>query len=226
MVAETLFPKIQRKAHFFALILLIFGGFNYLALVFFNTTIVQKVVGYGAIGRLIYAAIGVAAVAVAFHRDTYLPFLGETVVPACDILAERIPEGADVRVKVRVPPGSKILYWAAEPSNAGAENLRDWRQAYANFKNIGITVADQRGHAYLKARSPGPYRVPFKGRLDPHIHYRTCQPNGLMGRVETVFISDAGEAMAADPMAPTISQIYSQPVEGFSPEAEYPILRS
>lgn len=221
---------IQRKAHFFALILLIFGGFNYLTLVIFNTTIVQKIFGYGLVGRLIYGIIGASAVAVAFNRDTYLPFLGETVVPACDILSERIPEGADIRVKVRVPPGSKVLYWAAEPANEGLEAVRDWRDAYARFKNIGITVADVRGHAYLKVRSPGSYRVPYKGRIDPHVHYRTCQQNGMMSRVETVFISDAGEAIAAD-TTPTIGSYikYGQPVDIYvptSPDPDAPIQRS
>ncbi len=224
MVAETVFPKIQKKIHFFALILLIFGGFNYLALVFFNTTIVQKLVGYGAVGRLIYALIGVAAVAVAFHRDTYLPFLGETVVPACDILAERIPEGANLRVKVRVPPGSKILYWAAEPEMAAAEHERDWREAYARYKNIGITVADQRGHAFLKVRNPGAYRVPYKGRIEPHIHYRICMPNGMMSRIETVFVSDVGEAIAADNTGGIAT--YGQPVEHFVPDPDTPIQSS
>ena len=129
-----------------------------------------------------------------FNRETYLPFLGEAVIPSCDILQERIPEDANTVVKVRTKPNAKVLYWAAEPSTEGLDKMRDWRQAYAKFRNAGITVADVCGNAYLKVRNPGPYRVPFKGRLDPHVHYRVCQQDGMMSRIETVFISDAGDA--------------------------------
>lgn len=198
MAGEKFMPAWQRKAHLVAIILLIFGGINYGTLVLFNTTIVQKVFGYGLLGRLIYGLIAVAAIAIMFHRDTYLPFLGETVMPACNILQERIPEGANTVLKVRVAPHAKVLYWAAEPTTEGLDRMRDWRVAYDKFKNAGITSADVRGNAYLKVRNPGPYRVPFKGRLDPHVHYRVCQQDGMMSRIETIFISDAGDAFAGD----------------------------
>jgi uncharacterized membrane protein YuzA (DUF378 family) len=186
--------KVHRFAHLIAIALLIFGGLNYGALVLFGTTIVQMVVGFGLVARVIYAAIALSAVAIMFHRDTYLPFLGPAVMPACNLLAERIPEGATVAVKARVPPGAKVLYWAAEPSTEGLDKVNDWREAYAQFKNAGVTVADMRGHAYLKVRPPQPYSVPFKGRLDSHVHYRVCQQDGMMGRIETLFLTGAGAA--------------------------------
>jgi uncharacterized membrane protein YuzA (DUF378 family) len=193
MVEERL-EKVQRIAHLIGIILLIFGGLNYGALVLFGTTIVQKLVGFGLAARIIYAAIALSAVALMFHRDTYLPFLGPAVMPACNLLAERIPEGATLSVKARVPPGAKVLYWAAEPSTEGLDKVNDWREAYAQFKNAGVTVADVRGHAYLKVRPPQTYSVPFKGRLDPHVHYRVCQQDGMMGRIETLFLTGAGAA--------------------------------
>ena len=192
--------RVQRFAHLIAIALLIFGGLNYGALVLFGTTIVQMVVGFGLVARVIYAAIALSAVAIMFHRDTYLPFLGPAVMPACNLLAERIPEGATVAVKARVPPGAKVLYWAAEPSTEGLDKVNDWREAYAQFKNAGVTVADMRGHAYLKVRPPQPYSVPFKGRLDSHVHYRVCQQDGMMGRIETLFLTGAG-ATAGDAAA-------------------------
>lgn len=193
-MAEERLEKVQRIAHLIAIVLLIFGGLNYGALVLFGTTIVQKVIGFGLVARIIYAAIALSALAVMFHRDTYLPFLGPAVMPACNLLAERIPEGATVAVKARVPPGAKVLYWAAEPSTEGLDKVNDWRAAYAQFKNAGVTVADIRGHAYLKVRPPQKYTVPFKGRLDPHVHYRVCHQDGMMGRIETLFLTEAGAA--------------------------------
>lgn len=193
-MAEEQLERVKRFAHLIAIVLLIFGGLNYGALVLFGSTIVQKVVGFGLAARVIYAAIALSAVAIMFNRDTYLPFLGPAVMPACNLLAERIPEGATLSVKARVPPGAKVLYWAAEPSTEGLDKVNDWREAYAQFKNAGVTVADTRGHAYLKVRPPQPYSVPFKGQIDRHVHYRVCQQNGMMGRIETLFLTEAGAA--------------------------------
>jgi hypothetical protein len=137
-----------------------------------------------------------------FHRDTYLPFLGETVTPACSILAERIPEGATTTLKVRVAPGAKVLYWAAEPGSEGLDKIHDWRQAYAQFKNAGVTVADIRGNAFLKVRPPQPYTVPFRGTLDPHVHYRVCQQDGMMSRIETMFLTGEGAFASGSTPAP------------------------
>jgi len=30
--------------------------------------------------------------------------------------------------------------------------------------------------------------VPFKGRLEPHIHFRVEEEHGFLGRVQTVFV--------------------------------------
>lgn len=192
-----------RALYSIAIILLIVGGINYGYLLLMGGSAIQHFFGlfmtaYGAatITRVIYVFIAIAALALMFRRDTYLPFLGETVVPVCNILAERIPEGANMEVKVRVAPGARVLYWAAEPATEGLKHIVDWRQAYAKFKNAGVTVADMRGHALLKVRTPQPYTVPMKGQLGPHVHYRVCQQDGVMSRIETVFLTDVG-AIAA-----------------------------
>jgi uncharacterized membrane protein YuzA (DUF378 family) len=196
--------KLQRIPHMVAMIFLIFGGLNYGSLVLFGTTLVQKLVGFGLGARILYSLIALSAVALMFHRDTYLPFLGETVAPACSILAERVPEGATTVVKVRVAPGAKVLYWAAEPGSEGLDKVHDWREAYAQFKNAGVTVADVRGNAFLKVRPPQPYTVPFRGTLDPHVHYRVCQQDGMMGRIETMFLTGEGAfASGSQVAAPT-----------------------
>ena len=195
---------LQRLPHMIATIFLIFGGLNYGALVLFGTTLVQKLVGFGIAARILYSLIALSAVTIMFNRDTYLPFLGETVLPPCSILAERVPEGATKVVKVRVAPGAKVLYWAAEPGTEGLDKVHDWRDAYAQFKNAGVTVADVRGNAYLKVRPPQPYTVPFRGTLDPHVHYRVCQQDGMMSRIETMFLTGEGAfASGSQTAAPT-----------------------
>lgn len=129
--------------------------------------------------------IGASALWIGFTRDTYLPFLGETVMP-CSILKDSIPEDATHYAKVKVVPGAKILFWAAEPENEDLDALKDWRQAYLGFKNAGVVTAGVDGIAVLRFRDPQPYKVPLAGALKSHVHYRTCVNQGLLGRVETI----------------------------------------
>ncbi len=181
----------KKWAYKIAMIFLIVAALNYGFVAMFRFGFLELIFGRGLPARIAYGLIGLAALTIMFDRDTYLPFLGETVMPP-SVLAERLPSGASVAVKVRVPPGSKVMYWAAEPETEGLEKLTDWREAYQAYENAGVTHADSRGYAILKVRPPRAYAVPFRGRIDPHVHYRVCHPDGLMGRVETVFLADVG----------------------------------
>jgi len=126
----------------------------------------------------------------AFHRSTYLPFLGETVIP-CSLLKEQEPEKADYEKRVDIEGvGRKVMYWAAEPDTKHLSELNDWRKAYLGFHNAGVTTVTGEGVAVLKVRKPQPYTVPVKGRLEAHIHYRVCGDNGFLGPVQTVFLDE------------------------------------
>ncbi len=172
-----------------AVVLILIGAINWLLIGLFQTNLVESIFGTGFLARTIYILVGVAALSIAFNRDTYLPFLGETVLP-CSIIPERTPPGATKELKVPAPVGAKVLYWAAEPAMEGLKNIPDWQTAYAQYENAGVTVADSTGMATLKVRAPQAYTVPFKGRLEPHIHYRICSNTGMMGRIKTVFVND------------------------------------
>jgi len=52
-------------------------------------------------------------------------------------------------------------------------------------------VADATGVATLRFRGlPQSYKVPFMGRLEPHVHFRICDENGIMGKVQSKFIKN------------------------------------
>ncbi len=173
-----------------AIILLIIGALNWLSVGVFKINPLEKVTGTNSwIARTIYFLVGASALYIMFNRDTYLPFLGETVLP-CAALAEHTPENADIQLEVKVPPRAKVLYWAAEPSTEGLKKLNDWRGAYLKYMNMGVTTANSQGVAVLRVRHPQPYTVPWKGRLEPHIHFRICGDNGMLSRIKTVFLSD------------------------------------
>ncbi len=150
---------------------------------------------------IVFAFAGISAILIGFSRDTYLPFLGETVVP-CSILKEHIPEHATHFAKVKVNPGAKVMYWASESVNSELHELNDWRKAYLGFKNAGVVVADEKGIATLRFRKPQEYTVSLKGKLEAHVHYRTCMTDGMLGRIETTTVFQMGEGYENVPKFP------------------------
>jgi uncharacterized membrane protein YuzA (DUF378 family) len=189
-IEQLLDPIFARTLLFkIGMIFLIIAGINAFFLNLFKLNFIEEVLGNGPVSKLFYFFVGVAAMTVMFDRDTYLPFLGQMVAP-CSVLQDSIPSGATVSVNVKVPPKTKVLYWAAEPTNMNFEKLNNWKDAYLNFDNAGVTTSDEKGIAILKIRQPQPYTVVLKGKLDAHIHYRVCGPIGWMGRVQTVKVSE------------------------------------
>lgn len=172
-----------------AVVLLVIGGLNWGLVGAFGWNAVTALLGRGWLANLVYVLVGVAAIVVGLRRDSYLPFLGETVMP-CSLMPDRIPDHADTQVTVHgLQPGAKVLYWATEPATEGLERIKDWRKAYLEFANAGVTTADDGGRAILRVRRPQPYTVPMKGRLEAHVHWRACGEDGLVGPVNTEFLS-------------------------------------
>lgn len=173
-------------------LLLIVGGFNAGLVVLTGKDMISTLLGRRSImTNALFLGMGIAALSLAFCRDFYLPFLGQTVMP-CSLLTEHTPEGADTSVRVQVRPGAKVMYWAAEPENAELKEIQDWRKAYLGFRNAGVAIANEDGIAELKVRKPQAYSVPLKGTLEAHVHYRVCGDDGMMDRVETTFVGAAG----------------------------------
>jgi uncharacterized membrane protein YuzA (DUF378 family) len=177
-----------RWAHLVAMVFVIVGALNLGLLGITGKNVVQMLLGVSG-ARLIYLVVGLCAIFVAMQRETYLPFLGETVVP-CSVLQERVPDHADTSVSLHgLNPGAKVLYWASEPATDGLARINDWRKAYLDFANAGVAVVDKGGHAVLRVRRPQQYTVPLKGTLEAHVHWRSCGDNGFLGPVETTGLS-------------------------------------
>ena len=133
------------------------------------------------LSKIIYLIVGLSALGL-FKRDLFLPFLGKTVYP-CPSLKEKIPNHADSKIIVNVKPNSNVVYWAADKNNNKIDNPWD---AYEKYANAGVVKSDSDGKAVLKFKFPAQYSVPRKGLLPPHVHYRVCEGNGMMSRIETV----------------------------------------
>jgi hypothetical protein len=173
------------------MVLLIAGGLNWLSVAIFDCNLVASVFGDGVISKVIYILVGLSALGVMLDRDTYLPFLGPMVAP-CTVLENREPPGATKEIKVIVPANSKVIYWAAEPGAENMKELKSWKDAYVKYENAGVATANADGIAVLKVRPPQSYKVPFKGKIESHVHYRVCGDAGWMGSIQSAFINHDG----------------------------------
>ena len=177
-----------KLGHKLAVVLLVVGALNWGLIGAMRVNFVERLFGKGLASRGIYILVGLAALSIAFNRDTYLPFLGESVFP-CSVLTDQVPAGATRSVQVQVTPGAKVIYWASEPADSDG-SIPNFEGAYRQYLNAGVTTADDTGLAVLKVREPQTYTVPIKGRLDSHVHFRVCGPNGFIGRIKTIFVED------------------------------------
>lgn len=183
---------LQKSIHKLAMILVIVG-----AIVWFiygvtagRINVVERLFGLASkslFARAIFILVGLAAAYVMFDRDLYLPFLGETVIPN-GALPEKTPERWNEKAVVDVPANTKIVFWAAEP--ATSDSMKGPAEAYGAYENAGVTISSSEGKAELRVRRPQSYKVPVRGVLEPHIHYRIYTSEGMLGRIKTVFLKD------------------------------------
>ena len=138
--------------------------------------------------RIIYVVVAISALILAFQRDTWLPFLGESVLPGA-VLALKTNSG-DTTVDVKVKPLAKVAYWAAKPeSNSdGPDAVPPVKAAYDDFENSGVVVANDNGLATLVFNKGTSYVVPSGRKIESHVHYREFGEDGMMGPVKSVFI--------------------------------------
>jgi uncharacterized membrane protein YuzA (DUF378 family) len=179
--------SIVKKIYAIAILFLIVGGIAWGWMGMMGKNPVSQAMGKYA--WIVYGTVGISALLVLLvGRNAFLPFLGPTVFP-CAVIADKVPENADTTVEVLVRPGAKVLYWGAEPDNEGLRRLRTWKEAYGRYNNVGVATADDMGRAVLKLRKPQSYKVPMKGSIESHVHYRICTNDGWLSQVETYMIS-------------------------------------
>lgn len=185
---------MEKKLNKVAIFLVIVGGFNWLTAVFMKKDLVATFLP-NLLAKAVYLTVGIATLFIAFKRDTYLPFLGESVVP-CAAFAARTPDNANQEVTITTLPKTKVVYWASEPKNDASGNLNNWDDAYNDFTNAGVAISDDKGKAILRFRGPPQsYKVPYKGKINSHVHFRVCDSFGIIGPVQSYFL-DSGRIEA------------------------------
>jgi uncharacterized membrane protein YuzA (DUF378 family) len=178
----------MKYLHMLVIFLVLVGGVNWLSIGTTGQDLVRMALPPRH-AKWVYIAVGLAAFSLLFSKDMYLPFLGETVLPGGS-LQQKTPQSANDQVSIKTTPNAKVVYWATEPNPTQGKTLPSWEEAYDEYENSGVAVADGQGNAILRFRgTPQPYTVPIHGRLEPHIHFRVSGKNGMMGPVQTVFLS-------------------------------------
>lgn len=177
-----------------AIILVLIGAINWGFIALFQIDLVKKLFPR-CTQTLIYILVAIAAVYLAIQRDTYLPFLGESVFPA-NLLTERVPTKFNLQVPVQVAPNSYVVYWASTEPGTGAETP-NWKMAYDQYQNSGIVRSNEQGLATLKLNCPQRYTVGlFNNTLYKHVHYRVAKDNIWLSRVMTVNVEKQCEGFA------------------------------
>lgn len=182
--------SVQINLHIFLIVLVLVGSINWGLVGIFNFDLVKK---FGSlfgnkmqnnVSSFIYILVGMAALILLFHRNTYLPFLGHTVMP--NPLNDSIPSGDLITKTIKnLPPNVKVIYWASLPSDKTIDNPYD---AYGNYTNQGVTTTNSNGEAELKVLKPSSYKVSLKGTLKQHIHYRYWKSSGMASSLYTIKI--------------------------------------
>ena len=179
-------PEVRAMRYkIFRRIAVIFVLALFVVLAALNRVNILRVNSSGIFGTL-HLLVAVASVLyLVFDRDSYLPFLGECVLPT-SLLAAKTPQDATFTVDVHAHPGAThIMYWASESGAGLAPNPYD---AYGNFSNAGIVKATSAGITTLPVRCPRQYTA--GGRTLPrHVHYRSIYKSGIAGPVQTVQIT-------------------------------------
>ena len=189
---------IQKKSmmvylHMICVILVLVGGFNWGLQGFLNFNLVkfinENTFNSPVFENGVYILVGISALYLASNRNTYLPFLGDTVIAPSlihDIGVER--KNATVVVEVDAEGASSVMYWAADPLTGEKDGEKFAYDAYGEFKNAGVAEVIN-GKATLKVECPQKYWVKkfgvMKKTLPKHVHYRLIYPTGWVSEVLT-----------------------------------------
>ena len=129
----------------------------------------------------IYVIVALAAIVLILNRNTWLPFLGKTVVPG-SLFNLHTPPNANKVLSVNVKPNSKVIYWAA----LGNSENQSVETAYNHYENCGVVMSDNHGVASLLIMDGYGYNTNI-GHINKHIHYRVCYDRGMMGEVKIIY---------------------------------------
>lgn len=144
---------------------------------------IDSFIGYN-ISKIIYFFTGIFIVLLAIKKQTWLPFLGDTIIPS--ILMPETKNVGDTTIKIKIMPNTKVAYWSSLPSTK--ENI-SVEKAYGDYSNAGVSKSNNDGYASLTFNKGSGYIVPSGRFIKPHIHYRELYDEySMIGPVKTIYL--------------------------------------
>ena len=185
---------LEAKINMIIIGIVIIGALNWLTIVFgydlvdiLNRFINKLFNSNLPINNYIYIIIGFSAIYIASRRTTWLPFLGESVLPSSliPLKENKVPEdNKNVRrIQIKTKPNSKIAYWASLPNN---NSLPYVEEAYDDYSNSGVVMSDKDGKASLIVIAGTDYIVPGNKKIKRHVHYRIINA-GMTSKIYTKY---------------------------------------
>lgn len=175
-----------KKIHIYLIGLVLIGTLNS-SLAYFNFNLVEYIDKYTYdlfnihINKIVYVVFCIAAILLAVQRSTWLPFLGEAVVPS-GLFVKTQPANANQIVYVQEKPNTKIIYWSAYPNSI----KKSPEEAYDNYANSGCTITDKDGNAAFTIIEGSGYTLESGKVLNRHVHYRIVN-NGMLEPIKTIY---------------------------------------
>ena len=145
---------------------------------------------YNTIIRIISIIIIFSSIYLFLQKETYLPFLGTTFIPANLFIEPQYPDGANLNYSIDMSDyedGTKVIYWASNNTGFVISNPYD---AYKDFSNSGLTIV-KNGRADIRIYCPDKYKVnkAFTIELSKHFHYRIIsKDSGFISPVQTFYV--------------------------------------
>lgn len=165
------------KLQMLAIVLIIIGGINWGSIGLFGKNLLEELNNWTFknkwVIRSIYILVGIAAIYLIFKRDTFLPFLGETILPIKQY--KYYTNDSNTSIRINATGASGVIYWAAEPGKL-TSNPQD---AYNQYTNSGYVPVNPDGTAILYFNCPRQYQVMGGLKTLPkHVHYRLVYGHG------------------------------------------------
>ena len=146
--------------------------------------------------KILFFIIGLCAIYLVVKRNTFLPFLDESVVPSSlfdeknnnDEKILNNEKNMTISVEISAPKADKVIWWASNPiTEKNSNELLGYEKAYDEYKNSGVTKVQKDGNAYITLPCPQQYAVNNK-ILQKHLHYR--EANGpMLSEVKTIYLN-------------------------------------
>jgi uncharacterized membrane protein YuzA (DUF378 family) len=182
------YNKVQLKI--LLLVYVIIGSLNWIPTAFgynlvqlLNEFITKTFNNELYIDKIIYIIVGISALILAFDRNFWLPFLGDTVLPSTVVPLKDIT--GDTTLQINIKPNTKVIYWSSKPNKNDKPNVKD---AYNDYSNAGVVMSDNNGVATLVFDKGTGYIVPSNKYIKKHVHYRTFDEElGILDEVKTLY---------------------------------------